>query len=333
MRIKKYIFMLDKFRRDIRTPKQRYRIPEDLHGPELKEYYFIFSERRVSSGADQPLISAFNENGIPVNRTYVDVKDQDYVYFPITIGQMGIAVFHTYLQTKSEHDKDRFLKFAEWFTDESNMDTDEHLGVRWLTHVPLPQYNNPGPWQSAFSQSRGLSILLRAYQLSGKKHYAEIAEKALKAFTVPVADGGVCAITQWGPFYEEYTAAFPTLVLNGMIFSLCGVYDFVRVFPENPIASKIYDDGIRTLENILPQYDLGYWSKYNLCADEGYPKTDPATIAYQRLHVDQLNMLYRLTGKETFKRYADIFRRQDTFFNALKMYRVKYSALKKIGRL
>ncbi|MBW6458022.1 MAG: D-glucuronyl C5-epimerase family protein [FCB group bacterium] len=325
--------MLDKFRRDIRTPKQRYAFPDDLHGGELKQYYFIFSEKRVSSGADQPLISGFNENGIPVNRTYVDVKDQDHVYFPITIGQMGIAVFHTYLETKSEQDKDRFLKFAEWFSDESNMDMDEHLGVRWLTHVPLPQYNNPGPWPSAFSQSRGISILLRGYQLSGEKRYAEIAEKALESFTVPVKDGGVRSETEWGPFYEEYTAEFPTLVLNGMIFSLCGIYDFVRVFPGNIQARKIYEDGIRTLENILPQYDLGFWSKYNLCADARYPEIDPATIAYQRLHVDQLEMLYRLTEKAIFKRYADIFRRQDTFSSAVKMYRIKYSALKKIGRL
>ncbi|MCK5076947.1 MAG: hypothetical protein KAR38_11260, partial [Calditrichia bacterium] len=34
-----------------------------------------------------------------------------------------------------------------------------------------------------------------------------------------------------GPFYEEYTAEYPTLVLNGHIFALFGICDFVRAFP------------------------------------------------------------------------------------------------------
>ena len=94
----------------------------------------------------------FDANGIPINPTYVDVKDKDYVYFPITIGQVGLAIFHTYLNTKNEDDKKRFLNIADWFV--SNGSESNNLGIRWMTHVSLPQYKNPGPWQSAFSQSR-----------------------------------------------------------------------------------------------------------------------------------------------------------------------------------
>jgi hypothetical protein len=44
-------------------------------------------------------------------------------------------------------------------------------------------------------------------------------------------------------------------------------------------------------------------------------------------------MLYRLTGEEIFKEYAEKFRKQDKFINAIKMYKTKYKALKNIGRL
>jgi len=118
-----------------------------------------------------------------------------------------------------------------------------------------------------------------------------------------------------------------------MIFSLCGIYDFVRVFPKNKVARKIYEDGIQTLKNILPEYDLGYWSRYNLCKADWYPEVDPATIGYQRLHITQLEMLYKLTNEEIFKEYAGKFKKQDILRNALKMYRVKYTALKKMRRL
>jgi len=327
----KKIFMLKKILRDVRTPRSRYKIPDDLESPELKEYYFVFDENRVSQGKDQPLISKFDENGIPLNKTYIDVLDKDYVYFPISIGQSGLSVFHTYLSSSKQEDKERFLKYADWFC--LNAEISEKLGARWLTDVKLPQYQNPGPWQSAFSQSRGISILLRGYQLTGKKEYLEIAEKALIPFLKPVSEGGVTSFTQWGPFYEEYTAQVPTLVLNGMIFSLWGIGDFIRSFPENEIAKKLYREGVQTLIKILPQYDLKYWSRYNLCKGDWYPEIDPATKNYQRLHIAQLKVMYNLTGEGIFKHYIQIFSQQINLINQVRMYVVKYNALKKIGRV
>ena len=331
MKIKKHIFMLNKIFTDIKAPKQTYELNSDNGSRILKHYYFLFEEIRLSKGKDQKLISKFDKDGIPINKTYIDVKEKEFVYFPISIGQMGLAIFHTYLKTNSEKDKNRFLQFVEWFY--KNAQVTNKLGALWLTDVPLPQYRNTGPWQSAFAQGRGISILLRGYQLTDNKKYAELAEKALIPFTKPVSEGGVTSYTKWGPFYEEYTAEVPTLVLNGMIFSLCGIYDFVRVFPENKLARKIFDDGIQTFINILPEYDLGYWSRYNLCKAEWYPLIDPATVGYQRLHITQLEMLYKLTNEEVFKEFAEKFRKQDNLRNAIKMYRVKYTALKKIGRL
>jgi len=329
--MKKTLFMFRKLLADFKTPKVRYPIAEDLHSQKPGEYYFVFREERVSVGKDQALIKKFDKNGIPVNKTYIDVTDKEYVYFPISIGQMGLAVFHTYLKTNSENDKKRFLKFAEWFY--KNADISDELGVRWLTEVKLPAYHSPENWQSAFSQSRGISILLRAYQLTGNEAYAEMAEKALIPFTKPVEEGGVTAFTNWGPFYEEYTAEVPTLVLNGKIWALCGIYDFVRVFPENKLARKLFNDGVETVMNILPLYDMGFWSRYNLCKASWYPKVDPATIQYQKLHVSQLKLLFRLTNEKTFDFYVQRFQKQLTYFNAFRMYFVKFRALKKLGRL
>jgi len=330
MPIKKQLFMLSKLYQDFRAPRVRFEIPKELSSQELKQYYFIFQENSVAK-KDQRLISRLDENGIPVNRTYIDVVDQDHVYFPISIGQMGLAVFHTYLESGAESDKERFLKFADWFVD--NALIEPKLGARWMTEVALPQYKNPGPWQSAFSQSRAISILLRGYQLTGNLRYAELAELALLSFEYDVKEGGVTTQTKFGPFYEEYAASVPTLVMNGLIFALFGIYDFKRVFPDNRTADKLFSSGISTLEKILPEYDLGFWSKYNLCKAEWYPEIDPATIRYQRLHVEQLQVLYKITKSAVFDKYSRKFRKQDSLFSALKMYRLKYKALKKIGRL
>ena len=100
--------MLKKLGRDLLRKKDQYPICQDMHNPVLGYYYFVFEESRVSAGKDQALIKKFDANGIPINKTYIDVTDKDYVYFPISIGQMGLSIFHTYLRTKDENDKNRF---------------------------------------------------------------------------------------------------------------------------------------------------------------------------------------------------------------------------------
>jgi hypothetical protein len=331
MSLKKKFFMLQKFLHDLKTPRQRYPIAKDLSSQNLGYYYFLFTESRISTGKDQRLLKKFDQNGIPLNQTYIDVQDKQFVYFPITIGQMGLAIFHTWLQTKKEKDKQRFLNFPAWFA--ANAQVSDALGAVWLTEVPLPQYQNPGPWQSAFVQARALNILLRGYQLTANQDWYELAEMALKPFTIPVNEGGVTSFTEYGAFYEEYTAQVPTLVLNGMMFALFGLYDYVRVFPQNKTAQELFAEGTNTLSKILPRYDLGFWSRYNLCQTEWYPEIDPATIQYQRLHIAQLKVLYRITSNQIFQKYANIFNSQDTFRNALKMYNLKFRSLKKINRL
>jgi len=325
-----HIFFILRFWRDLTHPI-RYDVTGDLHAPQLGTYYLLFDENRIVNQKGATKSFVLDEKGIPVTPTYIDVKEKSHVYFPITIGQYGLAVFHTYLRTRSESDRSRFLRIADWFYD--NRIEDDRLGTYWLTDVSLPAYRNPGPWQSAFVQGRGISVLLRGYQLTGNSPYLDVAQGALKPFLHLVSEGGVTSSTEWGPFYEEYTSGVPTLVLNGMIFSLCGVHDFVRVFPENRLSRRIFDDGIQTLKNILPEYDLGYWSRYNLCTADWYPKIDPATVAYHHLHITQLKMLYRLTGEEVFEEYADRFAAQCTFSNIIRTYRMKFQALKEMGRL
>ncbi|MBN2281895.1 MAG: hypothetical protein JXQ65_15030 [Candidatus Marinimicrobia bacterium] len=323
--------MLNKLWMDLRRPAESYQLADDFESPYLGYYYFLFDETRISTGKDQALINKFDENGIPINKTYIDVIDKEYVYFPISIGQMGISIFHTFLKTQSVKDKERFLKFVDWFVEHAEVS--EKFGARWLTDVSLPQYQNPGPWASAFAQARALNILLRGYQLTQNEKYAELAHKALKPFFISAQEGGVTSFTPWGPFYEEYTAKVPTMVLNGMVFSLCGLFDYQRVFPENNQADQLIRDGIETLAKVLPEYDIGFWSKYNNCQADWYPKIDPATILYQRLHVRQMEFMYRMTGIAVFQDYAKKFASQDTIFNALRMYRLKYKSLKNIGRL
>jgi len=327
--------MVKKLKTDVFNKQQSYLITKNLLSQKLDEYYFVFEENPAKLNT---LLSTFDKNGIPLNSTYIDVIEPKLHYYPITIGQYGLAVFHSWLNDKNNEKSAHFLKIANWFYE--NRTEDKKLGTYWLTNVPKPEYNIEKPWKSAFSQSRGLSILLRAWQLTGDNKFLEVCKKALIPFTFDIEGGGVTANLKNGhPFYEEYVATEPTMVLDGHIFSLFGIYDFIRAVPStidknsHKLASTIFNNGIESLIYWLPQFDMDYWLRFNFCQMEHYPAIDPCTIGYLRLITNQLEVLYNITKKKELQEFKNKLVTYDKIGNILRMYRVKYKALKKLSRI
>ncbi len=318
-----------KFHKDVTRDREIYKISDDIHSSVLGEYYFIMTEEMMLAGHSQQY--HFDEDGIPIIPTYIDIEEQRLLYYPISIGQYGLAIWHTFLKTNSTKDRDRFLKIADWFVE--NAIIDNKLGAYWLTDVDKPAYRIKRPWKSAFSQARAINICMRAYQITGKKKYDTTSELALQPFLFSIEEGGVTANIPEGPFYEEYPSTVPVLVLNGKIFALCGIYDFMRTHSGHAIAEKIFIEGVRTLKLILPKFDIGYWSKYSLCEADFHPKIDPATIGYHFLHIIQLKLMRQMTGQHIFQNYAQKWERVVNYKNILKMYITKYFALRKMNRL
>ena len=52
-KFEKTVFMLGKLRKDIFRDRQIYELSEDLHSPELREYYFIMTEQQMLAGHSQ----------------------------------------------------------------------------------------------------------------------------------------------------------------------------------------------------------------------------------------------------------------------------------------
>ncbi|MDA3853351.1 MAG: D-glucuronyl C5-epimerase family protein [Bacteroidales bacterium] len=325
--------MLNKFIVDLKSNKHINL--GDTSGDVLKKYYFNF---KLDPNKLNALIADFDENGVPLNTTYIDVEEKTLHYYPISIGQYALAVYHNYLDTKDEEKKALFLRIADWFYE--NRTEDEKLGVYWLTDVPKPEYGVTEAWKSGFSQSRGLSLLLRAWQLTGESKYLEVAKKALIPFTYDISDGGVAVdIMNDSAIYEEYVAAKPTRVLDGHNFCLFGIYDAVRaITPEvdeeaHYLAKRIYEKGINGLVKRLPNYDMGFWMRFNICDLDFYPKNDPCTIGYLRLVRAQLIIFNRITKHPILQAYIKKMKRYDSFVNIVRMYKVKFKALRQMNRL
>jgi len=333
-RLQKIGFMLNKFRRDIVKKSPPFTMSTDLFSHKLGEFYFLFEDdpKRLNR-----LISGFDEKGIPVNRAYIDVESPRFHYYPISIGQYALARFNRFIHSGDPAVSEHFLRIADWFIEQAERD---ETGVFWLTDIPKPEYRVTKPWKSAFTQSRALSVLLRAWQLTSHEKYLALIPGILDLFFVDIRDGGVVADLYEGlPFYEEYVAAKPTRVLDGHNFSLLGLFDAYRALPEDLFhADKIrakdaFDAGIQTLIKRLPDYDMGYWIRFNLCDLDHYPRTDPCSVGYYRLILSQLQLLENLSGRRELKTYREQFLHYDRMDYIIRMYGDKVKALKKLGRI
>jgi heparosan-N-sulfate-glucuronate 5-epimerase len=177
---------------------------------------------------------------------------------------------------------------------------------RWPYHITVPKYNVRPPLYSALAQAQAASTFVRAYLVTADSRYAEIALGAVRPL-VQEAGSDLVTLTCAGPVLEENPSSPPSHILNGWIYGLWGLWD-VALGIGDEAAQRTYDASLNCLRQMLDQYDVGWWTRYSL-----YPHLLPdlAKPFYHRLHIDQVEVLYRLTGFEEFRSAARRWRGYD----------------------
>ena len=133
-----------------------------------------------------------------------------------------------------------------------------------------------------------------------------------QSFLYPIQEGGVINYDSQGRLYiEEILTERVSCVLDGFMYGIFGVYDYY-LFTGDKQAKRIFEQACCTLSDILPEYDLKFWSRADCYLD--HPKM-PASAFYHNVHICQLDALYTITQNKTFKKYADQWRKyQNNWF-------------------
>ena len=205
------------------------------------------------------------------------------------------------------HAVDRpFLQLVDWLIERA--EPFPGGGVVWSVGRPQTKYGLEPGWASAMGQGQAASALLRAHELTGRDVYLETARAALPALLTPVANGGLHNELDGAIVLEEYPTRSPTAILNGWIFALFGVHELATV-AQVPEARTLFDRSADGLIELLPRYDIGWWSLYSL-HDHGRP--DLSKPFYQRLHPVLLDGLATIRPDPLLTEYADRWRAQIT---------------------
>ncbi len=258
----------------------------------LEKYYMNFVDKTKFLGP-------FDADGIPM----LDYKGNIGIqYNPNAIAQYALGFYDLLVDTGEQKYEEIFLTQANWFVNNLRI-IEGDIGL-WEYKFDFEYYKGlKAPWRSALAQGQGISVVARAYSITKDGKYLEAASKAFKSFEYQINEpGGVTYIDNQGYiWFEELIFNPPTHVLNGFIWALWGVYDYYLV-TKNDRSMRLFKEGVRTLEDNLLKYDIGFWTIYDLAPTK---LKIFASTYYQRLHIVQLEAMFGLTGKQVFKEYAE----------------------------
>ncbi len=262
-----------------------------LRSRDLGEYYMSFAGKADYAGP-------FDAHNIPQLDYHGQIGVQ---YNPIAIAQYGLGNYNLWKQTGDVLRRQKFFQIADWLC--SHLEQNSGGLFVWQHHFNW-EYRETlnAPWYSALAQGQGMSVLVRAGKESDDPKYLEAANRAFASFQHSIEQGGVAFIDDAKDlWFEEYIVSPPTHILNGFIWALWGLYDYLLATQDSS-SRELFARGVRTLQHNLDSYDLGFWSLYE---QSGTRLPMVASPFYHRLHIVQLRVMHRLTGEDFFARVAD----------------------------
>lgn len=213
-------------------------------------------------------------------------KNGDKVVFPVSVIQYGLGSYDLYLKTHNHIYLEKFIECSNWILSKQ----EENGGIKnFIDEYPNYPYGS-------MCQGEAASLFVRAYLETKNDVFLDAAKRSLDFMILDVKKGGTCLFDKVNNFIVllEYTHLEP--VLNGWIFSLFGLYDFL-IIQENAKFREVLDETISSLSSMLPRFDGKYWSIYDLSGKIASP-------FYHRLHIAQLKALFMITNNDIFIKYA-----------------------------
>ncbi|MDH4992791.1 D-glucuronyl C5-epimerase family protein [Aquamicrobium lusatiense] len=305
--------------RDLGAAKAEEYINQALRPSELaKSYradgpYYGYAKTRYYRTGGRVLV---DEEGFPKIK-----YGNEYYYNPVTLAQQALAEY-----SREGGPTPMFLRVVDkllTFQDERGAFL---YPFKFRKYAHGEDYE-PG-WISGMAQGQALSVLARAWHLTKDERYLLAGKAALDFMQVTRGHGGpLTTLAELNSpalsnhlFVMEYPATPAVYTLNGFMFVIQGVYDWsVLADPESGGEAKnLFDKFLETLVILLPYYDLGTFSSYDLSyitlpiLPDGLRRKPHIHAAYHAVHIEQLWALYFLTKRPVLKETADRWERYVT---------------------
>lgn len=252
----------------------------------------------------------FDEKGIP------KVKYNDeFSYNPVTISQFALSEYGKIYKGLTNDDS-RFINAIETLLDLQDDGGAFRYNFKYKYYLSGETYKEG--WVSGMAQGQAISALVRAYIHTKEEKYFQAAEKAFQFLVLPKEEGGTyTTLADFDSsledyiFFEEYISTPNGYTLNGYMFTLLGIYDLWQLSElekskNRNLYKKYFRKGMKSLEKLLPYYDIGGFSAYDL-GHYTYEKEPHVSARYHLVHIYLLHALYTVTENKTLKHYEELW--------------------------
>jgi heparosan-N-sulfate-glucuronate 5-epimerase len=156
-----------------------------------------------------------------------------------------------------------------------------------------------------------IALLTQLHEVTGNSEYLASATAAVRAFDVPMRDGGVRYVDDGSVWFEEYAhpEAIPSHILNGHIFALFGL-DYFADHTGDQLAARLRDEGIAAVRANIHKFDGGNGMLYDLLLRH----VRDVHHYHHGINVRGLYWMASHTGDDYFRYWADRFSRMVTAF-------------------
>lgn len=254
-----------------------------------------------------------------INVTKGVIKGQDgWFYDPVLLAQCGLKAHGMWLRTKDRAFLDVALQNGRKLTDIQNDVGAFPYTYQWWYYV-TNQMLQEG-WTSAMAQGQAMSLFARLYDATEDEAFITAGKKALAYMVTPTTSGGVAttmadlhpSLKDYVFFEEIVTQPRDNYILNGYMFALLGLYDWSKlptgIAADQSMSADYFERGVKTLERILPYYDMGGMTAYDLTHFTlNNERNLYLSASYHSVHVYQLYAIYSLTKSKVLKETADIW--------------------------
>jgi len=226
------------------------------------------------------------------------IINKKYVLHPVTVCQVGLGYYEMYLKFGKDVDLLNAKKCADWLVDNYTIHSD--LAVSWKVPYEFRLFQIKKDFVSSLIQGQAISLLTRVSKHFNSSKYLDIAIKSYNLILLDKEIGGCKIKCKYA--FEEYPTQRESLVLNGLISTLWGIYDLAIVKKKDDILNT-YNQGVKHLKKTLHLYDTGFWSRYCILPNSLF-YVNWASPYYHREHIAQLQAMYLLTNDKVFQEYA-----------------------------
>jgi hypothetical protein len=250
-------------------------------------------------------LASFNNYPTDDKGVIIFIRQGKRYYHPWRIAQKAIHFLDSYVQTNDPVYLDKTELFANKLLETS-------VKSRGAVYFPycfdfllhdIEGEKMVAPWYSGMAQGVGLSLFVRLYRFTGKDEYLKTSEEVFTSFTHLKEEGDpwVVYVDEFGYLWiEEYPMELPNNTLNGFIFGIYGLYDYCLVNNDKK-SEQLLQACLTTIRQYISEFrresDVSlYCLKHQI-----------QSSTYHRIHAEQLDMLYRISGEPYFKEMSENF--------------------------